>query len=197
MPPDDVLERLHPAPVAGIDEAGRGPWAGPVVAAAVLFDPRLMTLSVDDSKRLTAARREKLFDAICAVTAVGVGIVEVEDIDRINILQASLIAMRRAVEALPRVPASALVDGCHAPPLPCPAVPIVRGDSKSVSVAAASVIAKVTRDRLMRRLHRDHPHYGWDRNAGYGTAIHRAALLRHGVSPHHRRSFAPVKTLLS
>jgi ribonuclease HII len=186
------------APVCGIDEAGRGPWAGPVIAAAVILDPSRVPQGIDDSKRLTPRRRALLRDAILDAAEVGTGLASVEEIDALNILQASHLAMRRAVAALPRVPGFALVDGNRLPPgLPCPAECIIGGDGRSLSVAAASIVAKVTRDRLMVALSQQYPGYGWDRNAGYGVPEHAAALKSLGITPHHRRSFAPIHKMLS
>ncbi len=188
-------------PVAGIDEAGRGPLAGPVVAAAVCFPglalPPAVRGLIDDSKKLSPARREAAFAAILEAGAVGTGEASVAEIDRLNILQATMLAMQRAVAALAVPPAAALVDGNRAPALPCPAHPLVGGDRLSLSIAAASIVAKVTRDRIMARLATDHPGYGWERNAGYGTAAHRAALAALGPTPHHRRTFAPVRDVLA
>ena len=189
--------------VVGIDEAGRGPWAGPVVAAAVriLRDnaPEDLLAQLDDSKRLSAARRLSLFRDMtaCDGFAIAIGQASVVEIDRLNILQASLLAMSRAVAALPLSPDHALVDGRQIPTLPCGAAAIVKGDSRSLSIAAASICAKVTRDRLMAELARKHPGYGWERNQGYGTREHREGLDRLGVTPQHRRSFAPIKAALA
>ncbi len=183
--------------VCGVDEVGRGPWAGPVVAAAVILDRGWDADGVDDSKRLTAAARTRLRREIEAHAEVGTGQASVYEIDRMNILNAALLAMRRAVAALVRVPECALVDGNRLPDLPCPATAVTRGDARSVSIAAASIVAKVERDRLMAGLAVDFPGYGWERNAGYGTPEHAAALERLGVSPHHRRSFAPVARRLA
>lgn len=183
--------------VAGVDEVGRGPLCGPVVAAAVILDPRNLPpglAGLDDSKRLTPARRDHYAALLKTCASVGIGAASVVEIDRLNILQASLLAMRRALAALPETPDAALVDGNRAPAgLAFPVRTLVKGDSLSLSIAAASVIAKVVRDRAMLRLDRRHPGYGWDHNAGYGTAEHLAALRRLGVTPHHRRSFAPVR----
>ena len=188
-------------PVAGVDEAGRGPLAGPVVAAAVCFPglalPPAVRSLIDDSKRLSPARREAAYAAILETGMVGTGEASVSEIDRLNILQATMIAMQRAVDALARPPSVVLVDGNRAPVLPMPACPMVGGDGRSLSIAAASVVAKVTRDRIMARLAEDHPGYGWERNAGYGVAAHRAALAALGPTPHHRRTFAPVRDLLA
>ncbi|MGK2285725.1 ribonuclease HII [Pedomonas sp. V897] len=194
------LELAHAAAcgglVAGIDEAGRGPLAGPVVAAAVVLDPSRLPDGIHDSKTLSRARREALLEAILDAAHVGIGEAGPEEIDRINILQATFLAMRRAVEALPVSPAVALVDGNRAPRLPIPCHTVVKGDARCLSIAAASIVAKVTRDRIMDRLAREHPGYGWERNAGYGTAEHLEALRQIGPTPHHRRSFAPVRELL-
>lgn len=196
--PDFSLERAAPAaPVAGVDEAGRGPWAGPVVAAAAILDAATAPAGLNDSKKLTARRREALFAALEPVAVIGVGVASVEEIDRLNILNATYLAMRRAVAALARRPAFALIDGNRVPPdLPCPAEGVIAGDGRSLSIAAASIVAKVTRDRIMAKLAEAHPEYGWERNAGYGVAAHRAALIAHGVTPHHRRSFRPIHNML-
>ena len=196
--------------VIGLDEAGRGPWAGPVVAAAAWLDPETLdpalAASLDDSKKLTAKRREALFEALsapaCGFAAVAVGTASVEEIDSLNILQASLLAMQRAAEGLTaalggaRSPQAALVDGNKLPRLACDSRAIVKGDSRSLSIAAASVIAKVTRDRAMAAHARAFPGYGWERNQGYGTAEHRAGIARLGITPLHRRSFRPVREAL-
>ncbi len=184
------------APIAGIDEAGRGPWAGPVVAAAVILNESNVPDGLNDSKKLTEIVREKLFTAIMAQAHVGVGIAEVARIDHDNILQATLWAMAQACKALPEIPAAALIDGNRAPSLPCPAETLVKGDALSLSVAAASIIAKVTRDRIMVALANSHPGYAWERNKGYGTRDHADGLERLGVTPHHRRSFKPVQKIL-
>jgi ribonuclease HII len=168
-----------------------------VVACAVILDRRRIPDGLDDSKKLLRPRREALDIEIRAACHIGLGVVAVEDIDRLNILQASLEAMRRAVAALPVAPDHVLVDGNRLPRLALPATAIVGGDGLSATIAAAAIVAKVARDRLMADLAHDFPVYGWDRNAGYGTPEHRAALDRHGVTPHHRRSFAPVAALLA
>lgn len=182
--------------VCGIDEAGRGPWAGPVVAAAVVLDPRCIPGGLDDSKKLTQAQRETLFAAVMATAKVGIGIADVERIDRDNILQATMWAMAQAMAAIDGV-ALALVDGNRAPALPCPVQTIVEGDAKSLSIAAASIIAKVTRDRIMVGHDVTYPQYGFARHKGYGTPLHQEALQRHGPTPLHRRSFAPIAALLA
>src|SRR6201994_1957945 len=184
-------------PVAGVDEAGRGPLAGPVVAAAVILERGRIPKGLNDSKQLSAEAREDLFPRIMEfAVAVGVGEASVDEIDLINIRQATHMAMARAVRALQVAAAFALVDGNDAPALPCPCDTLVDGDAKSVSIAAASIIAKVTRDRMMQKLHYEFPHFGWFNNKGYGTAEHLSALSRHGVTLHHRRSFAPVHNIL-
>ena len=182
--------------VCGIDEAGRGPWAGPVVAAAVVLDPKCIPHGLNDSKKLSEARREALFEPIMASARVGIGIAEVDRIDRDNILQATLWAMAQALDQIEGV-ALALVDGNRAPALPCPVQTIVEGDAKSLSIAAASIIAKVTRDRIMVGHDQAYPGYGFARHKGYGTALHQEALRRHGVPPLHRTSFAPIAALLA
>ncbi len=182
--------------VAGIDEAGRGPWAGPVTAAAVILDRHCIPAGIDDSKALSTARREALHDEIMATARVGIALADVERIDRDNILAATLWAMAEAVERLDATPCLCLVDGNRAPRLSVPARTVVGGDGLSVSIAAASIIAKVTRDRFMARLDAEHPGYGFARHKGYGTAAHQAALARLGPSPQHRKSFKPVRDLL-
>lgn len=198
--PDFVFEHAamaagHDA-VCGVDEAGRGPWAGPVVAAAVILDPRRIPPGLNDSKKLTETRRDALYQPIIESARVGIGVADVERIDRDNILAATFWAMGEAVRQAGRV-SLALVDGNRAPKLACPVQTIVGGDARSLSIAAASIVAKVTRDRLMIALDADHPHYGFARHKGYGTAAHQAALLQFGVTPHHRKSFAPIAALLA
>ncbi|MCB5199069.1 ribonuclease HII [Loktanella sp. TSTF-M6] len=183
--------------IAGVDEVGRGPIAGPVVAAAVILDPDNIPDGLNDSKRLTARKREILFDQIPKVALVGIAEATVAEIDKHNILRASHIAMVRAIAALPRAPDFALIDGNLLPrDMPCPAMTIIKGDSRSLSIAAASIMAKVWRDRLMVGLAQQHPGYGWDRNAGYPTPEHKEGLKCNGVTLHHRRSFAPVRNIL-
>ena len=182
--------------VCGIDEAGRGPWAGPVIAAAVVLDPDCIPAGLDDSKKLTEARREALFEPILASARVGIGIADVERIDRDNILAATLWAMGQAMQQIDGVDL-ALIDGNRAPQLPCPVQTIIEGDARSLSIAAASIIAKVTRDRIMVGHDATYPLYGFARHKGYGTAFHQDALRRHGPTPLHRRSFAPVAAFFS
>ena len=202
--PDLALERAQwdagCARVCGIDEAGRGPLAGPVVAAAVVLDPAELDKPVwevlDDSKRMSAALRDTLYKTIMATADVGVGIVGGDEIDLLNILGATMKAMTDPVRALDPAADFALIDGNRLPALTCEGECVVKGDGKSLSIAAASVIAKVTRDRIMAELSRKHPGYGWERNAGYGTEEHLAAIAALGVTSHHRRSFAPIRDAL-
>jgi ribonuclease HII len=183
--------------VCGVDEAGRGPLAGPVVASAVILDPQNPIEGLNDSKKLSAKRREKLAAEIRAkALAWAVAEASVEEIDLINILQASLLAMKRAVRALAIAPSHALIDGNRCPELICPARAIVGGDGKVASIAAASILAKTVRDEGMLLLHEAYPVYGFDRHMGYPTPMHIEALLKNGVSPVHRRSFGPVARLL-
>jgi len=182
--------------VAGVDEAGRGPLAGPVVAAAVILpDPQKFALpeGIDDSKALTPARRDEIFAGLRGTTTIGVGVASVDEIDTLNILQATMLAMTRAVRAMDQIPGVALVDGNHLPDLPCPGDAIIGGDGLCLSIAAASIVAKVIRDRIMEGLARANPSYGWERNRGYGTSEHLGAIKSVGVTCHHRRSFAPVR----
>ncbi len=183
----------------GVDEAGRGPLAGPVVAAAVILDPQRPIGGIDDSKKLSAKKRERLAEEIRAnALAWAVAEASVEEIDRLNILQASLLAMRRAVEQLSLAPEYALIDGNRCPEaLPCPARAVIGGDAQFTAIAAASILAKTVRDAGMLELHARYPQYAFDRHMGYPTALHLAALREHGISPVHRRSFRPVALLLS
>ena len=188
--------RLPEGRACGVDEAGRGPLAGPVVAAAVILDPLNPISGLNDSKKLSAKRRDALAVEIRAkALAWSVAEASVEEIDRINILQASLLAMRRAVEGLKIAPEKALIDGNRCPPLACPAEAVVGGDGKVASIAAASILAKTVRDAGMLVLHAEYPMYGFDRHMGYPTALHLQALREHGPSPVHRRSYAPVAQL--
>ncbi len=207
--PDLCFEQANPAAVIGIDEAGRGPWAGPVTVAAVWLSPAhydQIPDGLDDSKKVSAAKRERIFAALIdgphhyAVASIGVDM-----IDRLGILQATLHGMREVAADLARhieqqaglSVSLGLVDGNISPSLGCPEQLVIKGDSKSYSIAAASIIAKQTRDNIMDELALDYPDYGWERNRGYGTRQHQQALAENGVTPHHRRSFAPVKRLLS
>lgn len=188
--------QLQGGPIAGVDEAGRGPLAGPVVAAAVILDPNAIPDGIADSKTLDAAERARLSDAIHATSHVGIGIADVTRIDTENILNATLWAMGQAVAQLPVKPRLALIDGNKTPRLACKARAIVKGDARCLSIAAASIVAKVFRDELMERLGRECPGYGFERHKGYGTAEHQDAIRRLGVTPHHRRSFRPVQLAL-
>jgi ribonuclease HII len=183
--------------VCGIDEAGRGPWAGPVVAAAVILDPLNIPKGLDDSKKLTPESREDLHDRITATARIGIGIISAQMIDDVNILQATYLAMQGAVAALQPLPTLALVDGNSAPDLSCRVETIIGGDALSVSIAAASIIAKVTRDRIMIGIDILYPQYGFVRHKGYGTEQHAAALASFGPCAEHRRSFKPIKTMLA
>ena len=184
-------------PIAGVDEAGRGPLAGPVVAAAVILNRKRIPKGLNDSKQMTAEAREEAYTRVIAnAIAVGVGEASVDEIDLVNIRQATHLAMARAVRALSVPAAFALVDGNDAPALPCRCDTLIDGDARSVSIAAASIIAKVTRDRMMRTLHQEFPGYGWFTNKGYSTEEHLTALNQLGPCRHHRRSFAPVYHIL-
>ena len=195
--PDFSLEEQVGGIVCGIDEVGRGPLAGPVVAAAVILIPKKLPLEllngIDDSKKLSPEKRRKIALALPDFAHTAIGEASVEEIDTINILRASLLAMKRAFEKLPIVPNFALIDGNHTPLLPCPCLPVIKGDQRSLSIAAASIIAKHFRDMKMEAMAEKFPGYGWERNAGYGTASHLRALEALGVTPYHRRSFAPVR----
>jgi ribonuclease HII len=209
MPPTVIssfhLENLHAGPVVGVDEVGCGPWAGPVVAGAFIFlQPNQMKPSdlslVRDSKQLSAAQRQKTYNQLIKLESVcfSIGQASVEEIDLLNIWQATQLAMKRAISQLEIQPMTALVDGLRKPPdLPCAAIPVVKGDQICFSIAAASIIAKVTRDRIMAELDTNYPAYGWAKNAGYGTAQHQNALKLYGITPHHRRSYAPIASLLA
>ena len=188
--------RLSGGPIAGVDEAGRGPWAGPVVAAAVVLDPDAIPHGIADSKVLDADVRAFLFPRIIASADVGIGIADVGRIDRDNILNATLWAMAEAIKQLKTKPRLALIDGNRAPRLACQSRTIVKGDARCLSIAAASIIAKVTRDQLMIETARVYPGYGFERHKGYGTPEHQSAIARLGVTDLHRRSFKPVQLAL-
>lgn len=183
--------------VAGVDEVGRGPLAGPVVAAAVILDPVRLPAGLNDSKQVSAKNRALLAAELPKIAMVSIAEASVKEIDALNIRQATFLAMRRAVEGLAIAPEALLIDGRDIPPgLPCHAEAIVKGDGRSLSIAAASILAKEARDALMRQLDAENPGYGWAQNAGYPTKAHRDALLSLGVTPHHRRSFKPVHNIL-
>lgn len=183
--------------LVGVDEAGRGPWAGPVVAAAVVFNSASVPAGINDSKRLTPAKRDQLYDSILETAKVGIGIASVDEIDKLNILQATFLAMTQAVGALGISPHTVLVDGNRYPKLPHRTIAVVGGDGKCPSIAAASIIAKVTRDRIMVELGASFPGYGWASNKGYGTREHADAIAELGITLHHRRSFAPIRAILA
>ena len=199
--PNFQFEDQSFSPVAGFDEAGRGPWAGPVVAGAVILPrnamPASLAAGLDDSKKIKKEKREELFANLRAIADIGIGIASPAEIDKLNILQATMLAMQRAVDGLTIAPKSALIDGNRAPNLPFAVKTIVKGDGQSLSIAAASIVAKVTRDRIMVDLSNKYPEYGGDRNAGYGTKEHHNALLQFGVTPEHRQTFAPIRNLLT
>jgi ribonuclease HII len=190
--------------IAGIDEAGCGPLAGPVIAGAVIFLtydlPSTLQSLIHDSKKLTEKKRTAAFEIMDelkgTVLHYGIGIAEVREIDQLNIGRATRLAMERSVLALPVQPEFALIDGIRKPNLGCPSLTVVKGDATSLSIAAASIFAKVTRDRLMQTLDLNYPAYGWGKNAGYGTAHHLQAIHTHGITLHHRKSFEPIKTLM-
>ncbi len=186
--------------IAGVDEAGRGPWAGPVVAAAVVLDrdrlPADVRDAVNDSKRVKADERLQIMQAMTPYADIGVGIAEVAEIDTFNILQATLLAMSRAVNELPTPPDLCLVDGTHTPQEQSHCQTVIRGDGLYVSIDADSIVAKVTRDGIMADLAEKFPEYGWDRNAGYGTKGHRSAMEQYGITPIHRHSYRPVLNIL-
>jgi ribonuclease HII len=194
---EEEMMDLHGLPVAGIDEAGRGPWAGPVVVAAVILNPDRIPEGINDSKVLSPEAREDRYAEIMATSCVSISVGQVKRIDRINILQASLWGMRAAFRGLQVPRAAALIDGNLVPKrFPGKARAVVSGDALSLSVAAASIIAKVTRDRIMVRLAKRYRRYGWESNKGYGTPEHALAVKKHGICTHHRRSFAPVERAL-
>ena len=187
--------------IAGVDEAGRGSWAGPVVAGAVILEadkliPPLRS-ELDDSKKLTARKRRILFEMLPTCASIGVGIADVNEIDKLNILKASFLAMARAISDLPQKPGYVIVDGNRMPDLSYPGEYVVKGDSRSLSIAAASIVAKVTRDYIMVNLAKTSTGYGWERNAGYGTQEHKLALERLGVTEQHRKSYAPIIKILN
>ena len=190
--------------IVGLDEAGRGPWCGPVVAACVgwscLKCPSDLAIKINDSKKLTPQKREYLFDQIITATSIyGIGQASAQEIDEINILQASFLAMRRALDEVIKKgfqPKVALIDGNRLPNWEMEKYAIIGGDGKSLSIAAASILAKVTRDRIMTELAKKYPYYGWEKNAGYGTKAHRDGLAQHGITPEHRLSYSPIKKLL-
>ena len=197
--PDNLNERDIGWPkklIAGIDEAGRGPWAGPVVSAAVILNEKNIPDGLNDSKKLSEKKRLSLYSSIYNFHSVGVGISSIEEIDSMNVLQATFLSIKRAVEDLNPQPEYILVDGNLDPGLNFKTKCIIKGDSISISIAAASVIAKVTRDNLMLKLDKEFPNYNWKKNKGYGTAEHRNALELHGPCKYHRKSFSPINKML-
>jgi len=199
--PDFSIEQLSIdnglSVIAGVDEVGRGPLCGPVTAAAVILDPANIPDGLNDSKKLTTKRREVLYDILLGCAQVSIAHASVEEIDELNILRASHLAMERAVAGLARKPDHVLIDGNMIPRgLDISAQAVIKGDAKSVSISAASIVAKICRDRLMVDLAQQYPGYGWEKNAGYPTAVHLKALQQLGVTPHHRRSFKPVYKML-
>lgn len=203
--PSFNLESQFQGPVGGVDEVGRGPWAGPVVAAvAVFLDPPSLPCflkdTIQDSKKLPKQKRIAIYEELKVLKnfTYGIGVSTVEEIDQLNISKATFLAMKRAIQTLSQPPQTFLIDGKTVPRFEgFQTHPVIKGDSISFSIAAASILAKVTRDSMMETLALDHPHYGWERNAGYGTAEHQKALALHGVSLHHRKSFAPIRALLN
>ena len=197
------IESHYQGIVGGVDEVGRGPWAGPVMAAVAIFlesPPPSLLKNIEDSKKLSKIKRENIYGELMELEAFhyGVGLASVEEIDRLNISKATFLAMARAVQSLPQKPHALLIDGKYIPSFEgIQTRAVIGGDGISLSIAAASILAKVRRDKMMEDLSLEHPNYGWERNAGYGTAEHQKALEIHGVTPHHRRSFAPVKVLLN
>ena len=201
--PDFSIEQTKSGVICGVDEAGRGPWAGPVVAGAAILDadtlPQDLIEQLDDSKKLKAEKREALYERLVeAGVTMGVGMASAQEIDAINILQATFKAMERAVDSLGIKPDFALIDGNRLPKsFPCPAEAVIKGDGLSLSIAAASIVAKVTRDRMMAELDQQYPGYGWGSNAGYGTKAHQEGLKTLGITPEHRKSYAPIRKILS
>ena len=183
--------------IAGVDEAGRGPWAGPVYSAAVILDHNNIPEEINDSKKLSEKKRNIIYLEIISNHIYGVGIAEVDEIDKLNILGATLLSMERAVNNLSINPDFVLVDGNHEPKIEIDSESIIKGDTKSLSIAAASIIAKVERDEFMRQLETQYPAYNWKKNKGYGTKDHQNALKMHGVTKYHRKSFSPVRKILS
>lgn len=203
--PSFEIESQYTGLTGGVDEAGRGPWAGPVVAAVAVFRnpdslPSSLLGIIQDSKKIPKHKREVVHKNLIELKGFyyGIGAASVEEIDKLNILKATFLAMERAVKALPQHPETLLVDGKFIPSFEkIRSFPVIGGDGISLSIAAASILAKVTRDRIMETLAQEYPHYGWERNAGYGTAEHQKALKSYGLTPHHRKSFAPIKKLLN
>ena len=195
--PDFTIEEKFGGLVCGVDEVGRGALCGPVVAAAVILDKHNYPDGINDSKLLSRSKREGLHTELLRSASIGLGSAQVGEVEQLNVLNAALLAMERAVSNLCLMPEMALVDGNRIPKLVCPAQSVVGGDSKSISIAAASIVAKVTRDKLMAKLASQHPGYGWETNSGYGTPQHIEAIRTAGITRHHRRGFRPVATALA
>ncbi|MEC9414809.1 MAG: ribonuclease HII [Pseudomonadota bacterium] len=183
--------------IAGVDEAGRGPWAGPVYSAAVILDISKIPAEINDSKKMSEKKRDEIYSRIVSEHHYSIGVADVNEIDELNILQASLLSMKRAITNLHLNPDFVLIDGVHRPNLDVDSENIIKGDSKSLSIAAASIIAKVERDRFMKKIDEEYPCYNWKKNKGYGTKEHQNALNIHGISKHHRKSFSPIRKILS
>ena len=197
MKPSYKFDQAYETPIIGVDEVGRGPLAGPVISAAIILNKEKIPEGINDSKKLSKKKREVINEELISQHSFAIGIASVEEIDKINILQASLLAMKRAVLNLNIKPQTILVDGNKLPDLEYNMYPIIKGDSKSISIAAASIIAKVYRDKLMQDLSLQYPGYYWEKNSGYGTKQHLLALNNLGVTPIHRKSFAPIYNMLN
>lgn len=197
MEPSYKFDQVYETPIIGVDEVGRGPLAGPVISAAIVLNKEKIPEGINDSKKLSKKKREVINEELISQHKFAIGIASVEEIDKINILQASLLAMKRAVLNLNIKPQTILVDGNKLPDLEYNMYPIIKGDSKSISIAAASIIAKVYRDKLMQDLSLQYPGYYWEKNSGYGTKQHLLALNNLGVTPIHRKSFAPIYNMLN
>ena len=197
MEPSYKFDQVYETPIIGVDEVGRGPLAGPVISAAIILNKEMIPEGINDSKKLSKKKREVINEELISQHNFAIGIASVEEIDKINILQASLLAMKRAVLNLNIKPQTILVDGNKLPDLEYNMYPIIKGDSKSISIAAASIIAKVYRDKLMQDLSIQYPGYYWEKNSGYGTKQHLLALDNLGVTPIHRKSFAPIYNMLN
>ena len=197
MEPSYKFDQVYETPIIGVDEVGRGPLAGPVISAAIILNKEKIPEGINDSKKLSKKKREVINEELISQHKFAIGIASVEEIDKINILQASLLAMKRAVLNLNIKPQTILVDGNKLPDLEYNMYPIIKGDSKSISIAAASIIAKVYRDKLMQDLSLQYPGYYWEKNSGYGTKQHLLALNNLGVTPIHRKSFAPIYNMLN
>ena len=197
MEPSYKFDQVYETPIIGVDEVGRGPLAGPVISAAIILNKEMIPEGINDSKKLSKKKREIINEELISQHSFAIGISTVEEIDKINILQASLLAMKRAVLNLNIKPQTILVDGNKLPDLEYNMYPIIKGDSKSISIAAASIIAKVYRDKLMQDLSLQYPGYYWEKNSGYGTKQHLLALNNLGVTPIHRKSFAPIYNMLN